>query len=123
MNGSLFLICLMLSCNVMFPVQPTTLSSVLSSFCVGDSIRYGLVDKDSLVCSIEGQGFHSSKNKFWLKGNCKVKVEGIGKVILPDNESLSNTFLVKKGVVGDIFPLEMMPNEDELRLKVDAYER
>lgn len=88
-------------------------------------LRYPFGDKDSLACSIEGHGIYCSKNKFRLEGKCEVKAIGTGKIILPDNESLSHTLLVKRSVVGNIIPsvdsTDMMPNVDKLQLKVDAY--
>lgn len=88
-------------------------------------LRYPFGNKDSLVCSIEGQGIYCSKNKFRLEGKCEAKAIGTGKIILPDNESLSHTLLVKRSVVGNIIPsvdsADMMPNVDKLQLGVDAY--
>lgn len=74
----------------------------------GDTFRYlcyPFRDNDSLVCAMDGQGIYSSKNKFRLKGKCKVEAIGIGKIILPDDKTLSNTLLVKRSVNGVIIPL------------------
>lgn len=89
-------------------------------------LRYPFMDKDSLVCDIDGQGIYSSNNKFRLKGKCKVEAMGLGKIILPDDESLSNTLLVKRSVIGDILPVknnsELVHNVGKLHLMVDGYE-
>lgn len=95
----------------------------------GDTFRYlcyPFRDNDSLVCAMDGQGIYSSKNKFRLKGKCKVKAMGLGKIILPDDESLSNTLLVKWSVIGDILPAknnsELVHNVGKLHLMVEDYE-
>lgn len=89
-------------------------------------LRYPFSVKDSLVCVMDGQGIYSSKNKFRLKGKSKVKAMGLGKIILPDDESLSNTLLVKWSVSGDILPAknnsELVHNVGKLHLMVEDYE-
>ncbi len=89
-------------------------------------LRYPFSVKDSLVCVMDGQGIYSSKNKFRLKGKSKVKAMGLGKIILPDDESLSNTLLVKWSVIGDILPAknnsELVHNVGKLHLMVEDYE-
>lgn len=105
------------------------IQSALVKIDFGDSFRYlcyPFRDKDSLGCVMDGQGIYSSKNKFRLKGKCKVKAVGQGKIILPDDESLSNTLLVKRSVIGDILPVknnsELVHNVGRLHLKVEDYE-
>ena len=95
----------------------------------GDTFRYlcyPFRDNDSLVCAMDGQGIYSSKNKFRLKGKCKVEAIGIGKIILPDDKTLSNTLLVKRSVIGNILPKkndsELVLDVGGLRLMVEDYE-
>ena len=120
----------------MFDFKQTTDSQFLSQIQTalvkidfGDTfsyLRYPFSVKDSLVCVMDGQGIYSSKNKFRLKGKSKVKAMGLGKIILPDDESLSNTLLVKWSVIGDILPAknnsELVHNVGKLHLMVEDYE-
>lgn len=77
-------------------------------------LRYPFVANDSLVCNIKGHGTYSSKINFVLRGISNTKAIDIGRIILPDNKSLSNTLLIKRSVNGVIIPLndstEVMPN-------------
>ena len=78
-------------------------------------LRYPFVANDSLVCNIKGHGTYSSKINFVLRGISNTKAIDIGKIILPDNKSLSNTLLIKRSVNGVIIPLndstEVMPKK------------
>ena len=89
-------------------------------------LRYPFIANDSLVCNIEGHGTYSSKINFFLKGISTAKAMGIEKIILPDNESLSNTLLIKRSVHGDIIPLddntEVKPDADKLQLEFNSYD-
>ena len=105
------------------------IQSALVKIDFGDTFRYlcyPFRDKDSLECVMGGQGIYSSKNKFRLKGKCKVKAVGQGQIILPDDESLSNTLLVKRSVIGNILPIkndsELVLDVGRLHLKVEDYE-
>ena len=68
-----------LQCHVFCSTNNT--SCVLSSFWVGDSIRYDLVDKDSLVCSIEGQGFLYYINEI-LNNQTNIEYDAVGIVCI-----------------------------------------
>lgn len=89
-------------------------------------LRYPFVANDSLVCNIKGYGTYSSKINFVLRGISNTKAIDIGKIILPDNESLSNTLLIKRSVNGVIIPLndstEVMPNVEKMQLEVNSYD-
>lgn len=89
-------------------------------------LRYPFVANDSLVCNIKGHGTYSSKINFVLRGISNTKAIDIGKIILPDNKSLSNTLLIKRSVNGVIIPLndstEVMPNAEKMQLEVNSYD-
>ena len=72
----------------------------------GDSfsyLKYPFSAKDSVVCNFDGKGVYCSRIKFRLLGKCTTKAIGEGKIILPSNDSLPNTLLVKRSVRGDMF--------------------
>lgn len=89
-------------------------------------LRYPFVANDSLVCNIKGHGTYSSKINFVLRGISNTKAIDIGRIILPDNKSLSNTLLIKRSVNGVIIPLndstEVMPNAEKMQLEVNSYD-
>jgi len=60
--------------------------------------RYPFVEGDSLVSQINGYGTYSSQNKISLKGMCTTKNVGIGKLILPSNDTLNQACKLEKEI-------------------------
>lgn len=95
----------------------------------GDSfsyLNYPFSVNDSITCDIDGKGIYCSRNKFRLLGKCTTKAMGEGKIILPDNDSLQNTLLIKRNICGDVFLSKNSVEPDnqaaKLQLEVEANE-
>lgn len=82
-----------------------SLQTPLLSIDFGNSfeyLKYPFSINDSLVCQIEGKGTYCSKNKMVLLGTCCTKAIENGKLIMPSNDSLSNTLLIQRNISANI---------------------